>query len=77
MPLTINDMLPNQIGEISSIMDSHMKSRMLEMGFRAGQSVRVLFKAPLSGPVAVQMLGCILALREEEACLIKVKWQND
>ena len=66
-------MLPNQIGEISSIEDSYMKSRMLEMGFRAGQSIKVLFKAPLSGPEAVQMLDCILVLRNEEANLIKVK----
>lgn len=73
MPLTINDILPNQIGEILSIEDSHIKSRMLEMGFQVGQSVKVLFKAPLSGPVAIQILDCILALREEEADLIKIK----
>ena len=57
---------------IYSVIDCHLKSRLMEMGLVVGKEVKVIFKAPMGDPIAVNVGGYILAIRLDEAALIIV-----
>ncbi len=61
---------------ISNIKDSDIKVRMIEMGLMIGKEITVLFRAPFKGPIAIDLGGCVLSLREDEANLIEVTKQK-
>ena len=64
-----------QIGQtvtISSIDDSVIKPKLMEMGLVKGKELMVLFKAPFGDPIAIDVQGYILSLRLDEAALIQV-----
>ena len=51
--------------------DPLLTRRLREMGFHTGCEVRVLGRAPFSGPFVVQLHDSVLALRQTEAqCLL-------
>ena len=64
-----------KIGEvvtIKSLVDSYLKPRMTELGLVSGKKLRVLFRAPFGGPIAIDLGGYVLSLRLDEAKLIIV-----
>ena len=58
--------------KILSIASSVLRVKLLEMGLLEGQSVRVLFRAPLGDPIAIDINGYILSMRISEAELVTV-----
>lgn len=63
------------IGEIvtvSNVIDSSLKPKLMEMGLVVGKKLKVLFKAPLGDPIAIDLGGYVLSLRLDEARLINV-----
>lgn len=54
-----------------------LRIKLLEMGLLEGQSLRVLFRAPLGDPIAVDVNGYILSLRLSEADLVQVETKMD
>ena len=50
-----------------------LRIKLLEMGLLEGQSLRVLFRAPLGDPIAVDVNGYVLSLRLSEADLVQVE----
>ncbi len=63
---------PGEIVTISTILDSSLKPKLMEMGLVVGKKLKVLFKAPLGDPIAVDLGGYVLSLRLDEAGLINV-----
>jgi ferrous iron transport protein A len=57
---------------VTSIKESSLKPKLLEMGIYAGKKVEVLFKAPFGDPIAVDIDGYVLSMRLDEANLIEV-----
>ncbi len=57
---------------ISSIKESYIRLRMIEMGLYPGKEISVVFRAPFRGPIAIDLGSSILSLREDEANLIEV-----
>ena len=57
---------------IKSVSDSSLKIKLMEMGFTKGRSVKMLFRAPLGDPMAVEVNGYVLSLRKNEAQWIEV-----
>lgn len=57
---------------ILDILASDLRPKLLEMGLIPGQSVQLLYKAPLGDPIAVQVGTYVLSLRLDEAALISV-----
>ena len=53
-----------------------LRIKLLEMGLLEGQSLRVLFRAPLGDPIAVDVNGYVLSLRLSEADLVQVEPKN-
>lgn len=61
-----------QLVRITSIQDSEIKPKLMEMGLVNGKMISVLFKAPFGDPIAIDVQGYILSLRLDEARLIEV-----
>lgn len=57
---------------VSSILESGLKSKLMELGIIAGREVTVLFHAPFGDPIAIDMEGFVLSLRKSEAELITI-----
>lgn len=49
-----------------------MRVKLMEMGIVEGTQIKVLFRAPLGDPIAVDIKGYVLSLRLDEAALIQV-----
>lgn len=58
---------------VKSIKASDLKVKLLEMGFCEGKELRVLYRAPLGDPMAIDIGGYTLSLRNEEAEQIEVE----
>lgn len=58
---------------MKSIKASDLKVKLLEMGFSEGKEVRVLYRAPFGDPMAVEIGGYTLSLRNDEAEQIEVE----
>jgi ferrous iron transport protein A len=58
---------------IKEIIDSPLKLNLMELGFLPGKSITLRHSAPMGGPMAFQLDETILALRKNEASLIKVQ----
>lgn len=60
------------LAEISEVRKHSLKPKLTDMGLYPGKKVRVLFRAPLGDPIAIDVEGYTLSLRLEEAALIQV-----
>lgn len=60
---------------IIDILASELRPKLMEMGLIPGQSVQLLYKAPLGDPIAVQVGTYVLSLRLDEAALISISQQ--
>lgn len=61
-----------EVVTIKRLVDSSLKPRLMELGLVSGKKLRVLFRAPLGDPIAIDLGGSVLALRLDEAKLIIV-----
>lgn len=68
----LDSFLPGESGVITSVAKGELAAKMAEMGIFLGKKVRVLYKAPFGGPIAVDLEGYTLSLRLEEAHLVAV-----
>ncbi|WP_129600403.1 FeoA family protein [Anaerophilus nitritogenes] len=61
-------------GRVLDLLSTELpRRRMLDLGLVPGTIVEVLRKSPLGDPVAYNIRGAIIALREEEALKILVR----
>jgi ferrous iron transport protein A len=68
------DQLPiNQSGKILEILSSPLKINLMELGFLPGKYLTLQHKAPSGGPLAFQLEETLLALRKNEAALIRIE----
>jgi ferrous iron transport protein A len=59
-----------QVTEVERV---ELSSKLIDMGLYPGKQVKVMFRAPFHGPIAVDVDGYLLSLRMDEAALVKVK----
>ena len=72
--MTLKEMKPGESGKVVSIGESgQLKRRIMDMGITPGVDVKVIKVAPLGDPVEVNIRGCELSLRKEEAARIEVE----
>lgn len=50
-----------------------LRHRLLDLGFTPGASITPLFRSPLGDPTAYEVLGSVIALRQEDAMQIEVE----
>lgn len=74
--LFLADLKPDQEGEIISIIGGLMAiKRLADLGLISGTSIKVIKKAPFSGPVKIEVRGSrlVLGMGLASKILVKVK----
>jgi ferrous iron transport protein A len=71
--VTADSLTKNQVAEILDLGDGETAQRLGEMGFWPGKKIELLLEAPFRDPLAFQVDNTVIALRKEEARLIRVK----
>jgi ferrous iron transport protein A len=65
------------IGESACVQDLHVEGavrrRLLDLGFSIGTRVTAVRRSPLGDPVAFEVRGAVIALRQEQAEAIEVR----
>jgi ferrous iron transport protein A len=69
----LSQIQPGTAVEVLSIANSTLKPKLMELGIVRGKHLKVLFRAPLGDPIAIDVRGSILSLRLDEAALIAVQ----
>lgn len=73
MSRLLSSIIPGNKVKVTSIHDSLLKPKLMEMGLVIGKEIQVLFRAPFGDPIAIDVQGYILSLRKDEAGLIEVE----
>lgn len=72
--LFLSNLEPNQKGEIISIVGGSMATkRLADLGLMPGTKIKVIRKAPFSGPIKIEVRGSRLVLGRGLASKILVK----
>ena len=71
--ITLADMKVGEKGVVEAL-EGHgnIQHRLVDMGVVKGSHISVVKKAPLGDPIEVNVKGCALALRMNEAAMITV-----
>ncbi len=73
MKKELHRLLPGQRGVIQEVQGRGLsRRRILDLGMVPGTLVEVMRRSPLGDPVAYQVRGTIIALRQDEASQISV-----
>lgn len=64
------------IGCVVEIQQDKLSPRLVEMGLCKGSMLKVLFRAPFNGPMAIDLGNSVLSLRRDEAQLVMVEEVN-
>jgi ferrous iron transport protein A len=67
---------PGEKGIIRQLNDSHVTTKLLEMGFLPGKEIRLVRKALGGCPLYIDLQGNFIALRKEEAETILLEAGN-
>ena len=62
---------------VVDIQPGELAPRLVEMGLCKGCSVRILFRAPFNGPLAIDLGASVLSLRLDEAEMVLVEETTD
>jgi len=73
MKLPLSKIANGERAIVQEILASELKIKLMEMGLVSGKELRVLFRAPLGDPIAVDIDGYVLSLRTDEAALVLVE----
>jgi ferrous iron transport protein A len=65
---------PGESGTVVSVEQDALRSQLIEMGFYEGKKIKLLFRAPLGDPIAVDVDGYVLSLRLNEARLVSLEY---
>jgi len=72
---TLNTIPLNTCGEIMKLdFTGNIRRRFLDLGFTVGTKITAAFKSPSGDPVAYIVRGTVIALRNEDAKKIKIKY---
>ncbi len=61
---------------VEIVADGIVHRRLLDLGFRPGETVKIIRLAPLADPIEMMVAGSYLSLRRSEASLVSVQRQT-
>ena len=71
--ISLNNVDLNKTVIVKDILcDKHSKRRLLDLGIITGTLITPLFRSPFSDPTAYEINNTVIAIRKEDASLIKV-----
>jgi len=71
--LSLNNLPVGQLGKVEYIKDNHLKRRFLDLGVIPGTIIKTERYSPSGNPIAFNIRGTILAIRNDESSNIIVK----
>ncbi|MBQ3114852.1 MAG: ferrous iron transport protein A [Clostridia bacterium] len=75
---TLNDLDINEEGYVSSLVSNEdIRRRLLDMGLVEGTRVKCVLKSPGGDPVAYNIRGAVVAIRNEDSKNIFIKTNQD
>ena len=73
MSKSVADLKPGEFGVITGFLDNIISLKLMEMGCLPGVRVKLNFIAPLGDPIAIDVAGYNLSLRNSEASNILIE----
>ncbi|WP_062352902.1 FeoA family protein [Bacillus kwashiorkori] len=75
--MVLSDLLQGQKAKIQDLssLNSIVKKRLTDLGFREGQEINVKTIMPFGGPCMIESFGQCIGIRKKEAKCIKVTVQ--
>ena len=71
--LTLADLKPGEVGHIIAIdAVQAVRHRLMDFGFRKGESVTMIRTAPLADPIEFKLRGGYVSLRRMEAMRVEI-----
>ncbi len=72
--LTLADLKSGESARITAVYaEGSLKHRLLDFGFRCGERVTMIRRAPLADPIQFELRGAYISLRKAEASLIEAE----
>jgi len=72
--LTLADLKPGEVGQIIAVDAAPaVRHRLMDFGFRKGESVTMVRTAPLSDPIEFKLRGGYVSLRRMEAMQVEIR----
>ena len=72
--MSLNDLKSEEFGIVIELLsDGAERRRMLDLGILPGTEIEVVMKSPMGDPTAYRIRDAVIALRKEQAALIKIK----
>jgi len=72
--MNLNDIPPGETGRVTTITASGMLDRRLTgIGICRGAVIKVIRSAPLKDPIEIEVEGCYLSLRRQEATYVEME----
>ena len=75
--MKLSDLQIGQKAVIDSVEPFQNKSALAELGFLKGAHVQLMMRAPLGDPLAIRILGSVVAIRRSEADRILIDKISD
>ena len=73
----LSSLSDNAQAVVVDIQPGKLAPRLVEMGLCKGCNVRILFRAPFNGPLAIDLGASVLSLRLDEAEMVLVEETTD
>jgi ferrous iron transport protein B len=72
--LTLADLQPGESARITAVhAEGALRHRLLDFGFRCGERVTLIRRAPLADPIQFKLRGAYISLRKADAGLIEAE----
>jgi ferrous iron transport protein A len=72
--MSLNELKSEETGVVTELLsEGAERRRMLDLGILPGTEIEVVMKSPMGDPTAYRIRDAVVALREEQAALIKIK----
>lgn len=71
--ISLNTLALNKTGKVQEVLcDKDSRRRFLDLGIIKGTLITPLFRSPFSDPTAYEINNTVIAIREDDAKMIKV-----
>ena len=70
--LTLSELELGQKAKIIEVQSCFESVSLLELGLQPGTEVQIQLIAPFGDPIAIEVMGAVIAIRKKEAALISV-----
>ena len=72
--MSLNDLKPGQSGKVISVSgQGAIRRRLLDLGIRSGETIKMIKAAPLRDPLEISLGNGHISIRRSEAALIEIK----